>query len=193
MATTNAQINVSVNGLSSLDTLEKKLTGIGARFTGLKTKLAGIGFAAFGRSALTAADDLTDLSNATGIAIGKLVELETVLKEAGLPADAMSSAVTKFTLSIQEAADGSLKAQNAFAAVGISLQDLKTKSEQELLTQALGGFDRIETASEKASIKMELFSKKFKTVDLTDFKNKLDAAAGSGDKYAESILSLIHI
>jgi lambda family phage tail tape measure protein len=187
MATTNAQINVSVNGLSSLDTLDKKLTGLGTMFGGLKTKLAGIGLAAFGRSALTAADDLTDLSNATGIAIGRLIELKTILTEAGLPADAMSNAVGKFTLSIQEAADGSLKAQNAFAAVGVSLQDLKTKSEQDLLTQALGGFDKISSSSEKAAIKMDLFGKSFRTVDPTDFKNKLDAAAGSGDKYAESM------
>ena len=187
MATTNAQINVSVNGLSSLDTLDKKLTGLGTMFGGLKTKLAGIGLAAFGRSALTAADDLTDLSNATGIAIGRLIELKTILTEAGLPADAMSNAVGKFTLSIQEAADGSLKAQNAFAAVGVSLQDLKTKSEQDLLTQALGGFDKISSSSEKAAVKMDLFGKSFRTVDPTDFKNKLDAAAGSGDKYAESM------
>jgi lambda family phage tail tape measure protein len=184
MATTNAQINVSVNGLSSLDALDKKLTGLGTLFGGLKTKLASIGLAAFGRSALTAADDLIDLANATGIAVGRLFELQTVLREAGLPADAMSNAVSKFTNSIQEAADGSLKAQNAFAAVGVSLQDLNTKSEQELLTKALGGFDKISTSSEKAAVKMELFGKSFKTVDPTDFKNKLDAAAGSGDKYA---------
>ena len=187
MATTNAQINVSVNGLTTLDTLDKKLTGIGTRFSGLKTKLAGIGLAAFGRSALTAADDLTDLSNATGITIGRLIELQTVLKEAGLTGDSMSGGVTKFTQSIQEAADGSLKAQNDFKALGISLQELNTMSEQELLSKALGGFDRITTSSEKAAIKMNLFGKSFRTVDPTDFKNKLDAAAGTGDKYAESM------
>ena len=187
MATTNAQINVSVNGLSSLDTLDKKLTGLGTLFGGLKTKLATIGLAAFARSALTMADDLTDLSNATSITIGKLIELKTILSEAGLPADAMSNAVTKFTQSIQEAADGSLKTQNNFRDLGISLQDLNTLSEQDLLSKALSGFDRVGTSSEKAAIKMDLFGKSFRTVDPTDFKNKLDAAAGSGDKYAESM------
>jgi hypothetical protein len=173
MATTNAQINVSVNGLTTLDALDKKLTGIGTRFSGLKTKLAGIGLAAFGRSALTAADDLTDLSNATGITIGRLIELQTVLREAGLTGDSMSAGVTKFTQSIQEAADGSLKAQNDFKALGISLQDLNTMSEQELLSAALGGFDRIATSSEKAAIKMNLFGKSFRTVDPTDFKKQI--------------------
>ena len=187
MATTNAQINVSVNGLSSLDTLDRKLNGLGTLFSGLKTKLATIGLAAFARSALTMADDLTDLSNATSITIGKLIELKTILSEAGLPADAMSNAVTKFTQSIQEAADGSLKTQNNFRELGISLQDLNTLSEQDLLSKALSGFDRVGTSSEKAAIKMDLFGKSFRTVDPTDFKNKLDAAAGTGDKYAESM------
>jgi lambda family phage tail tape measure protein len=187
MSTATANINVSVNGLGQLDALDKKLSGIGVKFGGLKTKLAGIGFAAFGRSALTAADDLTDLSNATGIAVGRLVELQTVLREAGLTGDTISAGVTKFTQSIQEAADGSLKAQNDFAKLGITLEDLRTKSEEDLLSKALSGFDNIATKSEQATVKMNLFGKSFRTVDPTEFKSKLDAAAGTGDKYAESI------
>lgn len=187
MATTNAQINVSVNGLNSLDTLEKKLTGISAKFTGLKTKLAAVGFAAFGRSALTMADDLNDLSNATGIAIGRLIEYKDALVAAGGQADAMSAGIVKFTQSIDEAAQGSLKAQNAFAEIGITLNDLKTLSEEDLLAKALTGFDKITDKSREAAIKMDIFGKSFKTVDPRQMSDALKEAAGTGDKYAQSI------
>jgi len=187
MATTNAQINVSVNGLNSLDTLDKKLTGLGAKFGGLKTKLAGIGFAAFGRSALMMADDLNDLSNATGIAIGRLVEYKDALVAAGGQADQMASGIVKFTQTIDDAAQGSLKAQTAFAELGITLNDLKTLSEEDLLSKALTGFDNIADKSREAAIKMDIFGKSFKTVDPRQMSNALKDAAGSGDKYAQSI------
>lgn len=187
MAATNAQINVSVNGLASLDTLDKKLTGLGTQFSGLKTKLAGIGLAAFGRSALLMADDLNDLSNATGIAIGRLVEYKDALVAAGGQADAMSSGIVKFTQSIDEAAQGSLKTQNAFNELGITLGDLKTLSEEDLLTKALDGFDRITDKSREAALKMDIFGKSFKTVDPRQMADALKDAAGSGDKYAQSI------
>lgn len=187
MAETNAKINVSVNGLGSLDTLEKKLTGITARFSGLKTKLAGVGFAAFGRSALAMADDLTDLSNATGIAIGRLVEYKDALITSGGQADQMASGIVKFTQAIDDAAQGSLKTQNAFADLGITLSDLKTLSEEDLLTRALEGFDKITDKSREAGVKMDLFGKSFKTVDPREMADKLRDAAGAGDKYAQSI------
>jgi lambda family phage tail tape measure protein len=187
MATTNAQINVSVNGLNSLDTLDKKLTGISARFTGLKTKLAGVGFAAFGRSALTMADDLNDLSNATGVAIGRLIEYKDALVAAGGQSDQMASGIVKFTQSIDDAASGSLKTQNAFAQLGITLTDLKTLSEEDLLTKALEGFDKITDKSREAAIKMDIFGKSFKTVDPRQMSDALKEAAGTGDKYAQSI------
>ena len=187
MATTNAQINVSVNGLTSLDTLEKKLTGISAKFTGLKSKLAAVGFAAFGRSALTMADDLNDLSNATGIAIGRLIEYKDALVAAGGQADAMANGIVKFTQSIDDAAQGGLKSQNAFAELGITLNDLKTLSEEDLLARALEGFDKITDKSREAAIKMDIFGKSFKTVDPRQMSDALKDAAGSGDKYAQSI------
>lgn len=187
MAETNAKINVSVNGLGSLDTLEKKLTNITTRFSGLKTKLAGVGFAAFGRSALAMADDLTDLSNATGIAIGRLIEYKDALITSGGQADQMAAGIVKFTQAIDDAAQGSLKAQNAFAELNITLDDLKTLSEEDLLTKALEGFDNITDKSREAGIKMDLFGKSFKTVDPRDMADKLRDAAGAGDKYAQSI------
>ena len=187
MAATNAQINVSVNGLNSLDTLDKKLTGLGNQFSGLKTKLAGIGLAAFGRSALAMADDLNDLSNATGIAIGRLVEYKDALMAAGGQADAMAGGIVKFTQTIDDAAQGSLKSQNAFAELGITLTDLKTLSEEDLLAKALSGFDKITDKSREAALKMDIFGKSFKTVDPRQMADALKEAAGSGDKYAQSI------
>jgi lambda family phage tail tape measure protein len=187
MSTATANINVSVNGLGQLDTLDKKLQGLGTRFSGLKTALAGVGFAAFGRSALMMADDLSDLSNATGIAIGRLLEYQDALVAAGGQADQMAGGIVKFTQSIDEAAQGSLKTQSAFAELNVTLQDLRTLSETDLLSKALQGFDKITDKSREAALKMDIFGKSFRTVDPREMVDKLNQAAGSGDKYGQSI------
>jgi len=176
---TNTDRNLNKVG-GTFDTFSKKILG-------LRTILAGLTFGAAGRGALAFADEITDLSNATGIAIGQLLSFQQALTYAGGEANGMAIGITTFTRSIDEAAQGSLKAQNTFAELGISLTDLQTLSEQDLLNKALEGFDNINNKSREAAVKMDLFGKSFKTVDPKELKSKLDELGNTNDKYAASI------
>jgi phage-related minor tail protein len=187
MATTNATIDVSVNGLSNIDRLNTSLDALGRKFTGLKTALVGVAFGAFGRSALQLADELQDLSNASGIATGNLLEFKKALETSGGEAGAMSTAISNFARSIDEAAQGSLKAQQSFLELGVSLQDLANLSERDLLIKTLEGISRLPAASERAAAMMEKFGKSFRTVDPGDLANKLRTTEGSMNQYADSI------
>jgi lambda family phage tail tape measure protein len=175
----NTEKNLTRAG-GTFDTFSKKILG-------LKTLLAGLTFGAAGRGALQFADELSDLSNATGIAIGQLLSFQQALGQAGGEPAQMAQGITQFTRSIDEAAQGSLKAQNTFAELGISLSDLKTMSEQELLNAAIDGFDNVGNKSREAAVKMDLFGKSFKTVDPRELRTKLDEIGNSNDKYAASI------
>ena len=189
MATTtnNAQINIAVTGIQQLERLQTGLDKTHKLFGSLKTSIAGIGFAALGRSALTMADDLQDLSNATGIAVGRLVEFKKALTTSGGEADKMPQAINQFVRSIDEAAQGSIKAQNSFRDIGVSIDDLRKLGEQELLVKTLDGIAKIEDPSRRAALMMEKFGKSFKTVDPGELAAKLRETAGAGDKYAESV------
>ena len=187
MANATANINVEVNGLGKLDTLDKKLQGLSGKFSGLKSALAGVGFAAFARQAAVAADEVIDLSNASGIAVGRLLELQGAIEEAGGQAGAMSAAVGRFTLSIDEAAQGSLKLQNAFAELGVSFNDINTLSEADLLTKAIDGFGKITDKSRQAALMTELFGKSMRGVDVNNLRAQLEASSGTMDKYAQSL------
>jgi hypothetical protein len=187
MANATANINVEVNGLGKLDTLDKKLQGLGGKFSGLKTALAGVGFAAFGRQAAVAADEVIDLSNASGIAVGRLLELQGAIEEAGGKAGAMTNAVGKFALSIDEAAQGSLKLQSTFQELGISLSDLGSLTEADLLAKAIDSIGKITDKSRQASLMMDLFGKSMRGVDANKLRSELENSAGTMDKYAESV------
>jgi len=157
------------------------------KVSGLKTILTGLAFGAVGRSALQMADSLQDLSNSSGIAVGTLLELKKALETSGGEADSMPQAINTLLRSIDEAAGGSIKAQNAFMKLGVSLSDLGTLSEKDLLISTLKGIAALPTPTERATAMMQNFGKSFKTVNAQELLDKLTSTAGSADKYAASI------
>jgi lambda family phage tail tape measure protein len=100
-----------------------------------------------------------------------------------------SKAVSKFALTIDEAAQGSMKTQQEFDRLGVSLDDLRTLSEEDLLRQTIQGLGNVKEDSERAALGMSLFGKSFRTVDTSakGLAKSLEAAAGSGEVYARNI------
>jgi len=172
---------------TNLNKVNKSFDTFTRRVGGLKTALAGLAFGAVGRGALGLADNLQDLSNSSGIAVGRLLEFQNALATSGGQADQLPQAINTLLRSIDEAAGGSIKAQNSFMRLGVSLQDLGTLSEEDLLKETLKGIAAIENPSRRAAEMMDKFGKSFKTVDPQELLDKLNASAGSADRYAESI------
>ena len=182
----NAEINTAKIS-SAFSRLTGGLDVINRRIGGLRTAIAGAGFAALGRSSLEMADAIGDLSAASGIAIGQLYEFKNALAAAGGQADQMPTAINTLLRSIDEAAGGSIRAQNSFMDLGISLRELGALSERDLLIKTLEGIAAIESPTRRATEMMDKFGKSFKTVDPQELLDKLRATAGEGDKYAASI------
>ena len=180
-------VDIGVTGLSSLNKLQTNIDSLQHKMMGLKTIIASGLFAGLGAGALRMADDLQDLANSTGIATARLLEFKKALVENGGAADTMAQGVTTFTRSIDEAAQGSLKAQNTFRELGISLNDLSTLGEQELMVRALKGIGNITDGSRRAALMMDMFGKSFRTVDAAGLAADLEKTAGSADKYAAAL------
>ena len=188
MADLSYTVDVNVNsGMRSLDKLNDRIDSVSKSFGGMKTALLGIGLATAMTNAVRMADDLQDLSNATGIATGNLVEFKKALSTSGGQADQMAAALNVFVRSIDEAAQGSIKAQNAFQDAGVSLEDLRKLGERDLMIKTLEGISKIDDAGRRATLMMDKFGKSFKTVDPGELANKLRETAGEGDKYASAI------
>jgi len=188
MADLSYTVDVNVNpAIRSLDSLNTRIDKVAKSFGGLRTALLGLGLATLGASAIRMADGLQDLSNATGIAVGSLVELKNALASSGGQIDQMPAAINQFVRSIDDAAQGSIKAQQAFKDAGVSLDDLRKLGERDLMIKTLEGISQIDDAGRRASLMMEKFGKSFKTVDPGELANKLRMTAGEGDRYAASI------
>lgn len=149
---------LDVQGQQAVDRLSKSLGG-------LKTEIAGIGFAAFTNSVLQMADAVSDLAAATGLSIGNIAAFGGALGQAGGKAEDASKMIGKFFQTLDDAAGGSDKAQEALQRVGLQLSDLTTMSEGELLNKAILKLGEMEAGAKRTALGMEIFGKSFKSID----------------------------
>jgi len=188
----NLDVNVNVNTTTAqrnIDNLNKSVAGLQSTFGKLKTALAGLALGAFTSGALKMADAISDLSDATGIAVDKIMGFSSAVAQNGGDADKAQQSLNKFVLSIAEAADGSAKAQNAFADLDITLNDLKVLTEEQLFDKAIKGLSQIDDISKRASISSELFGKGLRGVNLKAVGAGYEAAASGSKEYADAIKS----
>ncbi len=144
--------------------LEKSVDGL----TGTLDKLATAGFAALtalGVSALQMADNMVDLSNATGLSVNTIYSLSTALEQAGGSFDGGNMMVGKFAKALSEAVGGSAKAQEAFSKLGISTQELATMTDEQLFRAAIDGLAGMENGFMKTALATEIFGKEAKNID----------------------------
>lgn len=187
MATTTATIDVAVTGLQSLDRLNNSFDRLHNQFGNIRTAILGLGLAAVGKQAMEVADQLIDMSAATGIAVGRIYEFKGALQAAGGDPGQFAQALNRFVLSVDEAAQGSLKAQNQFRELGVTLDDLRTQGENDLLIKTLEGIAAVGDKSRQSALMVERFGKSFRTVNVNDLLQTMKETAGSADDYADAI------
>jgi|APGre2960657373_1045057.scaffolds.fasta_scaffold13888_2 hypothetical protein len=154
----NYKIVLDVQGQQAVDRLSKSLGGLGST-------IAGIGFAAFTNSVLQMADAVSDLAAATGLSIGNIAAFGGALGQAGGKAEDAGKMIGKFFQTLDDAAGGSDKAQEALQRVGLQLSDLTTMSEGELLNEAIRKLGEMEAGAKRTALGMEIFGKSFKSID----------------------------
>jgi lambda family phage tail tape measure protein len=154
----NYKIVLDVQGQQAVDKLKNSLGGLGST-------IAGIGFGAFIAGAIQAADAMGDVAGATGIAVGQVGALADSLKLAGGEVEDVGKLLTTFYLNIEQAANGSEKAQDALGNVGIKLNDLTRLSSGELLTKAIKQLSEMDAGAARTAAGMELFGKAFRNID----------------------------
>ena len=143
----NIGINVTGNANQELLKIEKNVAKVTAAFSGLKQAIAGLALGSFLSSAIKFADTMQDLSNATGIATNSIIGLGKAFQQNGGDTEAARQAIIKLTMSIGDAADGGKVAQVAFQKVGVTLQDLQTLSEEDILGKTIQGLAKISDVS----------------------------------------------
>ena len=122
--------------------------------------LAGAaGLVAFVKHIIDARDALNDVADATGASIEGLSSLERVARLNGGTLDQVSGILVKFNQALNDAGDPNSDAARTFAALGLSVKDLKAQDPSAALQRTAIALTGFADGGDKARGTMELLGK----------------------------------
>lgn len=156
----------------SMDKTDSKAKGIATTLgNGIKTAgawsaaLVG-GVAAAGTAMLAAGNkfaettsNIDDMSQKLGLSREGFQEWSYMLEQSGATIDSMKAGMTRLNNSFDELKTGSGAGADAFARLGLSLDDLKGKSQEEIFEATVTALQGITDEGERAAIASDLLGK----------------------------------
>lgn len=145
--------------------LKKSFGAMGAAvkgFGGALTAGLSIGLlAGVAKKVLDYAGSLGEVAQQLGVTTKELQTFRFAAQQNGASVEQADMALGKFTITISKALSGSKQATEAFKAVGVTLNDLKTKSRSELLGQIADQMKSTGGAAANAAAGVAIFGKGF--------------------------------
>lgn len=158
--------------IAGIENASKKLDRF-AKSIDQYAKYGATALAAMSVAALKFADDIADVADANEVAIDTVVKLRMALDASGGSADKAGVMLSAFTKFIDTAADGSFEAQKAFKSVGVSLKDIGSMTQEQLLSKVLSGLEQMEDTVTRNARAMDFFSKAAKGVAFDKFAQEM--------------------
>ena len=155
------------SGIGSVDGMASALGNLGKAATGVA--LVATAFVALGMRAINAADQIQDLSDATGISASRLLNLKQSIVEAGGRTEDFEKISAKLNQTLGDAANGNEKVRKSFKDLGIALGDANgnIRSTDDLLPEILSALAAIPDPATRAATAVELLGKSANRIDWT--------------------------
>lgn len=116
-------------------------------------------FMVMAKDSIDAMDKMNEASQKTGITVEALSQLGYAAKMSGVDTDSFTTAMVKFNRTIAEGATGSGKAAEAFKAIGISAEELKSSTPDEILAKVAERFVGFADGANKTALAIALFGR----------------------------------
>lgn len=191
MANTIAQLAVKLGLETSeftqgLNTAKRGLKELGEAAV-TASKIAVVAFTAMVYKSLEYSDQMADLSDSTEIGIASILKISNALEQSGGSAENASKILSKFAQTVDQAAQGSKTAQEAFSRVGVSLDDLRKLSMEELFNKTTKGIAAMGQVTERTGSAVEFFSRGIKGVDMVGLSARVQEGSEKFNEYEASI------
>ena len=158
---------------ANLGKAKDKVEGFSA---GAKLSLGAVAvaFIASAREAINFADRINDVSKANDMSVQSVLRMSNALSQNGGNTDDAGKLMASFANKIDEAAQGSEKAQKAFTSIGVSLKDLRTLAPQDLFEKTVKSLAAVEDTTRRNALAMDMFGRGIRGVDIKGFADELD-------------------
>jgi len=178
------KLDQATSRAASMSSGVDKLVG---SFTKLASAIVGASLTSFVSNAIRTASETARMAEAVGVSTAKFLELSAGAQAAGKDQDAMARAMLRMEATAQQANDGNVRLQNAYQALGISMQELHNLSPDQAFLKIAKALASMEDPGKKAELTMMLLGRDAKTVDWPSFVAGAERSAGSMGKHAQSI------
>ena len=169
---------------SGLKAVEKSLDKFKERLMEFASIAA---FVEMTHKAMEYADTITTTAKANDVTTASVLELSKALEENGGNAEETGRIYSGFNQKVETAALGSAKAQESFARLGVSLNDIKVLSSQDLFIKTINGLAKIEDSVTRNGIAFQTLGRGIRGIDIIGLAKTLEETKGLFDKYAESV------
>lgn len=161
-----AKIGGFVAGMTEAERTSKKRMDRIAREVSRAGKAIGIAFAAVGAAigaglnrAISAADAINDMSLRTGVSTEALSRLEVAAKLTDTSLESLQTSFVKLARTQQDALAGGEAQQQAFAKLGISLEELRSLNPEQLLGAVADGIKAIENPAAQTAAAVDVLGR----------------------------------
>lgn len=115
-------------------------------------------------------DEVDKMSQKLGLSSEAYQEWDYILDKAGVDIQNVSTGMKTLTNKIDDAKNGSESATKLFKDLGISMEDLKTMSREDIFSKVVASMQNMEDSTERAALANDLFGKSGQ--DLTPLFNQ---------------------
>lgn len=140
---------IAIGGITALTSA---ITGLGSAFYGAAKNIIG-----FAKSVADEIDALNDIAKRTGVSVESLQAYTQAANLAGVSSEGFAKSLQKMAINIGKATDE--KSQKAFKNLGISFDELKTKSPDEQFEMIADALAKIADPAERAAKAVSIFGK----------------------------------
>ncbi|GFZ80746.1 hypothetical protein GCM10011497_06520 [Elstera cyanobacteriorum] len=159
--------------IKGLDKLKAGLGGVLGHLKGIAGQAAGLAApvaALFGGASIAGilgavkatsdyADEISGAAQIAGVAVEQFQALAYAADQANVPTEVLSKSFNILNKNIAYARSGNKKAAEMFAAMGLSVDELKQLSPDEVMRKLADSFEKIENPSLKSAAAMAIFGK----------------------------------
>ncbi|HWR15171.1 MAG TPA: hypothetical protein VN577_10100 [Terriglobales bacterium] len=109
--------------------------------------------------AAESAIQIGNLSDATGIAVKSLSEMQYVAARQDVSWESVEKSIRKMTAAMDAARNGGQQQEEAFKRLGVSMADLKSKSPEEVMLKISDSLNKLESPAQRAHALTTLFGR----------------------------------
>jgi lambda family phage tail tape measure protein len=153
-------------------------------FESLGSTLATIGLGAFIKDVVEGGVQMSQLAASTGMSTESMMELTRASSSVGKDVGNLTTVLGFLEKSAENAVEGNIRLRADFEALGITMNDLKSKNMSEVVDKIAHSLAAMEDPAKRAQIAYELMSRQMKGVDWKAFAEGLDQSRGKTDNAA---------